>query len=247
MARQRYDTIGCGYSRYRRPDPRIAAQIWAAIGDAARIVNVGAGTGSYEVDGRPIVAVEPSPVMVGQRDPAGAPVVRAAAEDLPFPDRLFDVALATLTVHHWADPRAGLAELRRVARRQVVLTFDRAAHDRSWIFAEYVPAALALADAAPMDMVIDALGTARVEVVPVAADCTDGFALAFWKRPEQFLSPSVRAGISAFARLDPAQVEPGMARLRRDLASGAWHDRHADLLALDSIDAGLRLVTAGED
>jgi len=240
-----YDTIGQGYTRFRRPDPRIAAQIWAAIGDAARIVNVGAGAGSYEEAGRHIVAVEPSAVMVRQREPAGAPAVRAAAEHLPFPDRSFDAAMAMMTVHHWADLRGGLRELRRVAPLQVVFTFDPAAHDASWVFNEYVPAALGLADGTPLEAVIDALGDARVEIVPVPGDCTDGFATAYWKRPECYLSPSARASISAFARLEPTQVEPGMARLARDLASGAWHERHADLLELDSIDTGLRLVVAG--
>ena len=242
MPIQRYDTIGRGYAALRRSDPRIAAQFRAAIGDAPRIVNVGAGTGSYEDADRTIVAVEPSEVMVSQRLEASAPVVRARAESLPFPDRSFDLAMALMTVHHWADLRRGLGELRRVASRQVVFTFDPAAHDESWLFREYVPAARGLADHAPVDVVVDALGAARIEIVPVPADCSDGFATAYWRRPEQYLSPAVRASISALARLDASVIDPGMARLERDLASGAWHERHADLLELESIDAGLRLV-----
>jgi SAM-dependent methyltransferase len=243
---QRYDTIGRGYAALRQPDPRIAAQIWSAIGDASRIVNVGAGTGSYEDAERNIVAVEPSEVMVSQRGPHSAPVVRACAESLPFPDQSFDVAMAMMTVHHWADLRAGLAELCRVARRQVVFTFDPSMHDSLWVFNEYVTASLGFADTAPLDVVLSALGPARVEAVPTPADCTDGFASAYWRRPEQYLSPTVRASISAFAQLNPAEVEPGMAQLQRDLVSGAWHERHADLLELDSFDAGLRLVVADE-
>jgi SAM-dependent methyltransferase len=242
---QRYDTIGRGYAVFRQPDPHIAAQIWAAVGDADRILNVGAGTGSYEVPDRHLVAVEPSAVMVRQRGPASAPVVRAAAESLPFPNRSFDVALAMMTVHHWADLAAGLAELRRVADRQVIFTFDPDMHDALWVFHEYVTAALGFAAAAPLSAVTDALGSCRVEVVPVPADCTDGFASAYWRRPEQYLSPSVRASISAFARLHDAQVEPGIAQLSEDLATGLWHGRHADLLAQESMDAGLRLVIAG--
>ncbi|HWE67241.1 MAG TPA: class I SAM-dependent methyltransferase [Acidimicrobiales bacterium] len=242
----RYDTIGRGYAAFRQPDPHIAAQIWAAVGDAARILNVGAGTGSYEPPHRHLVAVEPSAVMVDQRGPASAPVVRAAAEALPFPDRSFDVALAMMTVHHWADLAAGLAELRRVADRQVIFTFDPDLHDALWVFHEYVTAALGFAAEAPLSNVADALGPCRVEVVPVPADCTDGFASAYWRRPERYLSPSVRASISAFARLSDAQVEPGMTRLREDLASGTWHRDHAHLLQMESLDAGLRLVVAGE-
>lgn len=241
---QRYDAIGVGYATYRQPDPRIAAQIWAAVGDAERILNVGAGTGSYERSDRSMVAVEPSAVMIGQRSGL-VPVVRAAAESLPFPDDSFDVALALMTVHHWRDLRQGLGELRRVAPRQVVFTFDPGQHDSLWVFNEYVPAALGLADDTPLDVVLETLDTDRIEVVPTPADCNDGFATAYWRRPEQYLSPTVRSNISAFARLDPALVDPGIAQLERDLASGVWHERHADLLAQDSIDLGLRLVIGG--
>jgi SAM-dependent methyltransferase len=241
---QRYDTIGIGYRTFRRPDPRIEAQIWDAVGEARRIVNVGAGTGSYERRDRALVAVEPSAVMVSQREGI-APVLRATAESLPFADTSFDVALALMTVHHWRDLRQGLAELRRVAARQVVFTFDPGMHDSLWVFNEYVPAARGLADDTPLEMVLEALDTDQVEVVPVPADCTDGFATAYWRRPERYLSPVARANISAFARLDQRLVDPGMARLARDLASGAWLERHADLMTMDSFDGGLRLVIAG--
>jgi SAM-dependent methyltransferase len=241
---QKYDTIGVGYRTFRRPDPRIEAQIWDAVGDAQRIVNVGAGTGSYERSNRALVAVEPSGVMVNQRE-GTVPVIRATAESLPFADNSFDVALALMTVHHWRDLRRGLAELRRVAARQVVFTFDPALHDSLWVFNEYVPAALGLADDTPLEMVLEGLDTDQVEVVPVPADCTDGFATAYWRRPEHYLSPVARANISAFARLDPRLVDPGIAQLEQDIADGAWLDRHADLMTMDSCDFGLRLVIAG--
>jgi SAM-dependent methyltransferase len=245
MPAQRYDTIGQAYTAFRRPDPRIAAQIWAAVGDAARIVNVGAGTGSYELPDRAIVAVEPSALMLGQRGLGASPAVRAEAEELPFPSGSFDVAMALMTVHHWTDLRRGLAELRRLASRQVVFTFDPENHDRLWVFNEYVPAALGLADQAPLSVVVDVLGASRVEDVLTPADCTDGFASAYWRRSEMYLIPEVRANISAFARLSDDEVLPGLARLEEDLASGRWHDRHADLMARESFDAGLRLVVAG--
>jgi SAM-dependent methyltransferase len=243
---QIYDTIGVGYRTSRRPDPRIEAQIWNAVGDTRRILNVGAGTGSYERRDRALVAVEPSAVMVSQRE-GSVPVVRANAESLPFPDHSFDVALALMTVHHWNDLQQGLAELRRVSARQVVFTFDPAMHDSLWMFNEYVPAAVGLGDDTPLEVILDALETDQVEVVPVPADCTDGFATAYWRRPEQYLSPVARDNISAFARLDPQLVEPGIAQLKRDLESGAWLERHGDLMELESLDFGLRLVIAGAD
>jgi SAM-dependent methyltransferase len=241
---QRYDSIGVGYTSFRRPDPLISAQIWAAVGEAERIVNVGAGTGSYERPDRLTVAVEPSAVMVAQR-PTTHPVVRATAEHLPFPADSFDVALALMTVHHWNDVRKGLAELRRVAPRQVVFTYDPDVHGALWVFNEYVPTALAHDGQAPVGLVVDALEADRVEIIPTPADCTDGFGSAYWRRPELYLDTTIRANISAFARHDQALVEAGMAQLKRDLADGSWHRRHADLLHRDSIDGGLRLVVSG--
>ena len=231
MAETRYDAIGHDYTSTRQADPRIAGQIWAAIGDADRIVNVGAGAGSYERADRTMVAVEPSAVMINQRPVGAAPAVRAGAEALPFPDDAFDVALASMTVHHWTDLVQGLREMRRVSRRQVVFSFDPSVHDSSWVFNEYVPAALGQAYAAPLEVVVEALGATRVEVIPVPADCTDGFVIAFWRRPHMYLDPSVRASNSAFALLDDADVLPGMARLAADLTDGSWAARHADLLS----------------
>ena len=192
-----------------------------------------------------LVAVEPSSVMVAQREPGSAPVVRAAAEHLPFDDHSFDVALALMTVHHWGDLRQGLSELRRVARRQIVFTFDPDVHDSLWILKDYVPDVIGMLGPSHLDMVAEELGADRIEVVPVPADCVDGFIVAYWRRPERYLSPEVRAADSGFARLAPRLVEPAMARLKEDLDSGAWHERYADLLTLDELDAGLRLVVAG--
>jgi SAM-dependent methyltransferase len=238
-----YDRIGVGYTTTRRPDPRLAARIHAALGDARTIVNVGAGTGSYEPAGRDVTAVEPSETMIAQRPPGAAPVVRASAEALPFADHSFDAAMAVLSDHHWADRPAGLGELRRVARRAVVLTYDPAYADALWLVPEYLPGFRSL-PAMSIDEIAACLGGAQSEIVPVPADCADGFLGAWWRRPEAYLDPRVRAGISVFARLAPAEVDDCVARLRADLASGAWHARHADLLDLDELDLGYRLLVA---
>jgi hypothetical protein len=132
-----------------------------------------------------------------------------------------------------------------VAPRQIVFTFDPDRHDSLWVFNDYVPAGRGLANDTPLDVVLEALDTDWIEVVLTPADCLDGFATAYWRRPEQYLSPTVRSNISAFARLDPALVDPGMAQLERDLASGVWRERHADLFSMDAIDLGLQLVIAG--
>lgn len=239
-----YDEIGTGYARYRRPDPRIQARIDEALGDARRVCNVGAGAGSYEPADREVVAVEPSREMHAQREEPG---VRAVAEALPFPDQSFDATLASLTIHHWIDVDAGLAELRRVAPRQVIFGFEPVPHDAFWLVAEYLPEIADMdRDMPTIERVVEGLGGARVEAVPVPWDCVDGFLAAYWRRPERYLEPDVRACISGFARLDPPIVERGIAALRADLESGRWRERHADLLERDALDTGYRLVVAGD-
>jgi SAM-dependent methyltransferase len=243
---QRYDDIGHSYARHRRPDPRIARQIDAALGDADRVVDVGAGAGSYEPPHRHVVAVEPSPVMIAQRSMGAGPVVRGVAEALPFPPRSFDASLAILSVHHWSDKAGGLAELRRVAQRQLVLCFDSTLEHRFWLVREYLPEIATLdygSDLSP-EQVADALAADRVEVVPVPWDCRDGFLCAYWRRPGAYLDPSVRSCISGLARLDPSVARRGIDRLRADLHTGRWATRHADLLDQSEMDLGYRLVVA---
>ncbi|WP_238007466.1 methyltransferase domain-containing protein [Dactylosporangium sp. AC04546] len=241
-----YDAIGTTYAGTRRPDPRIGALITAALGDARSVVNVGAGAGSYEPP-QTVVAVEPSAVMIGQRPAGAAPVVRARAEALPLAGDAADAVMALLTVHHWTDLEAGIAELRRVARRRiVVLTWDPLVFRGFWLVSEYLPEAAAFdeARAVPVDRLTELLGGARVTPVPVPHDCTDGFGAAFWRRPEAYLEPAVRSGISMLAQFGEEAVRPGLDRLAADLESGRWHERHADLLERADFDAGYRLLVA---
>jgi SAM-dependent methyltransferase len=239
-----YERIGEGYARHRRSDPRIVAQIDRALGDARSVVNVGAGTGSYEPDGRRVVAVEPSAVMLAQRADHAAPAVRGIAEALPIADQAVDATLAVLTLHHWGDLHAGVRELQRVSRRQVVLHFVPG--QPFWLADEYLQDVrdLETAGIPTVEDVADLLGAARVEVVPVPPDCVDGFFSAFWRRPHAYLDPAVRASISYLAQLEPDTLAPGLERLRADLDSGAWARRHADMLAQDEFDGGYRLLVA---
>jgi SAM-dependent methyltransferase len=243
-----YEMFGRGYAPRRRPDPRIARLINDALGGARTVLNVGAGTGSYEPRGRQVIAVEPSRVMIDQRPPGSAPVVQAFAENLPFADGAFDVGLAILTVHHWKDPARGLAELRRVSRRQVILTWDQAVMARFWLVADYLPEiAEAERDMAAADTIgalMEAAGhPAEASVVPVPADCIDGFLAAYWSRPEAYLDPAARAAISSLARLDPDRLAQATARLADDLATGRWRARRGALLQAETCDVGYRLLT----
>jgi SAM-dependent methyltransferase len=239
-----YDRIGLGYRHFRQPEPRIESKVISALDDSRTVVNVGAGTGSYEPNDRFVLAVEPSAEMIRQRPPAAAPCIRATAERLPLSDQSFDAALAILTIHHWSDPVAGLRELVRVADRIVVFAYEPSVHSAFWLWQEYFPAAGAASAASelPIDQVANIIGADRVEPLLVPHDCSDGFGPAYWRRPAAYLDPAVRRCISGLARLAEADLNPGLERLHHDLDSGAWQARHRDLLDRDAIDAGLRLV-----
>lgn len=239
----KYDSIGINYAELRKPDPRIAKVIESALGPAQTVLNVGAGTGSYEPTDRSVTAVEPSREMVGQRSAAAARVIQASADHLPFGDKSFDASMAILTIHHWPDKQAGLGEMRRVTRgRIVLLTFDPA--HRPWL-TDYLPelAALDEAQAPRMSDYERWLGSVEITPVLVPRDCSDGFLYAYWRRPAAYLDPRIRSGSSSFWAIGNL-AEPGLQKLRRDLETGAWERRYADLLNLDAYDAGYRLVVA---
>jgi SAM-dependent methyltransferase len=238
-----YEVIGRGYAARRRTDPRIAARIWAALSQARAVVNVGAGTGSYEPPGRQVVAVEPSAVMRAQRPPGAAPCLAAVAEQLPFADRCFDAAMSVLSDQHWADPLAGLAEMARVARRVVVLQFDTSDPGRFWLTRDYLPEFAQLAKGVPALAERAAAIGARLEVVPVPGDCADGFFHAYWRRPHAYLRPEVRHASSVWARVGPAAERRAIGELRDDLLTGWWARRNAGITGLDEMDLGARLLS----
>jgi len=242
-----YDRMGIGYSAVRRPEPRIAAQIEAALGDARSVLNVGAGTGSYEPADRAVTALEPSREMIAQRPPGSAPLVEGVAENLPFDDDSFDAAMALITVHHWNDLRAGLAEMVRVARQRVlVLTFTPVPPEEHWMRRDYFPAILDFHTRVmpPIEELSALLPDASVEPVPIPNGCADGFWLAIWDRPEMHLDPHVRRASSSWHQLPADEVERGLAKLKADLESGQWDERNGHLRATPQLDVGLRLVTA---
>ena len=237
-----YDAIGTAYTSTRVPDPRIARAIDSALGDATTVLNVGAGTGSYEPLARRVVAVEPSAVMLRQRSSEAAMAVQARAEALPFARDSFDAVLAVLTVHHWSDQLAGLLECGRVAQRKVVvLTWDPMS-EGFWLVREYFPELLAHDQRMfpRLERFSEAFEAVEVVPLPIPADCTDGFLGAFWQRPAAYLDPRVRAGMSSFARVP--DVTPTLALLEADLASGAWEARHGALRQKAVLDMGYRIV-----
>lgn len=239
-----YDSIGATYNTTRRADPRIGQVISSALGDCRSVLNVGAGTGAYEPTDRAVVAVEPSATMRRARPEGSAPCVVGTAESLPFDDRSFDAAMAVLTVHHWSDYRSGLRELRRTARRRVlVVHWDQAVMDRLWL-ADYFPEAFAFdRRRGPSLQDVRTALDLDIDVVPllVPHGCQDGFGAAYWRRPDAYLDPTVRAGISMLAQTEHERGD-GMERLQRDLRNGTWAARHRALLNLTELDCGYRIV-----
>ena len=238
----KYDTIGRNYAFLRQTEPRIAAPIHRALGEARSVLNVGAGTGSYEPSDREVTALEASAEMIAKRPATAAPAIQGTAEELPFEDDSFDAAMAVLTIHHWSDQARGLAEMRRVSKGPVVLlTFDPDA--RPWL-TDYLPQ-LAQLDAQqmpPLSAYRRWLGDVSICEVPVPHDCIDGFLYAYWRRPEAYLDARMRSGSSSFWALE--DTADGLARLKSDLESGRWHQTYDELLEKEEYDAGYRLVVA---
>lgn len=241
----RYDAIGVTYAQRRRPDPSWQRAIAAALAGAARVVNVGAGSGNYEPLDAAVVAIEPSSTMLAQRAHGAAPAIQGVAEHLAVRDGAFDAALAILTVHHWTDPAAGLAELARVAARQVVVTWDKALSAQFWLARDYLPAIVAHEATLPgLDYVIDRLSVDEVVALPVPRGCVDGFFGAMWEAPSRYLDPAVRAGMSGLSLLDQRVVDDAMRALGDDLDSGRWAERNGALDDEAELDVGYRLIVA---
>ena len=240
-----YDQLGRGYASVRRADPRLAARIDAALADARTVVNVGAGAGSYEPPSREVTAVEPSAVMIAQRPAGAAPAVQASAERLPFDDDSFDAAMAVLTAHHWTDLDAGLGEMRRVARRRIVIVaFDPEALRDLWITRDYFPEILGLkrrAGASSQNLTA-LLPNAYSTPLPVPRDCQDHFFAALWARPRMLFDDEVLQPMWVWREISEQARAAGRSRLAADLESGAWERRYGDLAARSELDVGLRIV-----
>jgi SAM-dependent methyltransferase len=244
----RYDDIGEGYSLTRREDPQISSAIHDALGAARSVVNVGAGTGSYEPDDRYVIAVEPSDVMAAQRRPTIPPALCASAAGLPLRDNSVDAAMAVLTIHHWDDElERGIQEMHRVARDAVViLTYDPLVSAEMWLM-DYLPEVAQLDRRifpAPELLAEWLGGRTRIEVVPIPRDTPDWMLGSFWAHPERVLDEGARNATSGFARMDASVVQRVVRDVRRDLENGVWDERYGHLRELDAFDAGLRLVVS---
>lgn len=236
-----YDGLAEQYKKYRKPDVRIAARIHRHVRAGQRVLNVGAGMGSYEPENCPVVAVEPSAEMIARRKKIHAALIRGSAEGLPFGENGFDISMALLTIHHWADTEAGLREMVRVTKDKIIL-FTWIGYGSNFWLEDYIPEIKGV-DIKLFPTIEDLkriLGNISVETIEIPFDCTDGFMCAYWRRPAAYLDPKVRKAISTFSRI--ADVQDRLMRLKADIKSGAWHDAHRHLLDKESLDLGYRLV-----
>jgi SAM-dependent methyltransferase len=241
-----YDRIGGGYAVMRRADARIATRIHGALGDARTVVNVGAGAGAYEPDDRKVLAIEPSEEMIARRAPDSAPAIRGYAESLPLPANSVDAAMACMTLHHWSDWRIGVQELRRVARKRIVIfTYDHSYAKHFWLLRDYLPR-LARLDCARFPGIDEqrvAMGDeVKVEAVPIPHDCENGFLAAYWRRPRAYLDEQIRSGMSTFHLPGAQRMLDGLNELADDLQTGRWESRNQDIIDRDHLDLGYRLL-----
>jgi len=231
----------------RRADPRFLRHIAKAVGGAASVLTVGAGTSGYEPPDRRVVALELGDTMIAARADGTAPVVKGAVEALPFRDDTFAASMAVLTMEHWSDPIAGLHELARVAtRRAIVLTVDPSRLNDFWLYRYFPDAAFLQSTRLPsVRQVCEALGgETRVVPIPIPHDCRDNIIAAHWRRPSAYLERRVRQRIAVLAEMGDDHLLDDLRRLSEDLRSGAWDAAHGWMTTQNEMDLGYRLVVA---
>ncbi len=242
-----YEQTGNTYSSIRQPEPRFTSLIRSAFGDAKSLLNVGAGAGSYEPDDMEVTAVEPSESMRLQRPTHLVTAIDAIAEDLPFPDDSFDASLASITIHQWRDLHQGLSEIRRVTIGPVViLTFEPLALGKFWL-SEYAPELMKheCGRMPNFDVIKNSLsGSFEAMAVPIPFECVDGFAEAFFGRPEAFLDEKVRNQQSAWGFISHEAQVASIARLQRALEDGSWDEKHGALRKQSEYFGGLSLIVS---
>jgi SAM-dependent methyltransferase len=239
-----YDDIGINYSVRRCTDPKIANQLYLELEGAARIVNIGAGTGSYEPENVDLVAVEPSSEMISQRKTDSHRVEQAFAEKLPFENNSFSHAMTVLSMHHWENRALAFSEINRVATQKfVAITWDPTS-DPFWLTRDYFP------EIYEMDKGIfpgleefdEHFDEVKINTLMIPGDCQDGLLAAFWKRPKAYLDSKVRQSTSPFAKVK--NLAKCLQKLKDDLASGAWAKKNHALLNSSSLDVGYRIISA---
>ncbi|MEM7551506.1 MAG: class I SAM-dependent methyltransferase [Bacteroidota bacterium] len=239
-----YDQIGINYSGNRCTDPKIAEQLFSKLKGAKRIVNIGAGTGSYEPESVEVVAVEPSSEMIAQRKMDSYPSVQAYAEKLPFEDHSFSHAMTVLSMHHWENRAQAFREINRVITEKFIALTWNPASDPFWLTRDYFPEIyeMDLNIFPKMEEFTKHFNEVEVSSLMVPDDCKDGFLSTFWKRPQAYLDEQVRQSMSAFAKI--GDYSDRLEKLKIDLQSGTWKERNQNILDKTALDMGYVIVSA---
>lgn len=236
-----YDLIGSGYDTTRRADPFIAGRLKELLADAVggTYLDVACGTGNYTIAlaaaGLRMVGVDQSATMIAAASAKSAEVEWHIGDvtALPFETGRFAGAICTLAIHHFADLSVSFRDIRRVMRRGPLVLFT-ATHEqmrRCWL-SHYFPDAIvaSIRQMPDLPVVLQHLHSAGfdkavTEPYEIRPDLQDFFMYSGKHRPQIYLDPKVRAGISTFSRLaSPAEVEAGCGQLARDIASGHIQD-----------------------
>lgn len=239
-----YDDIGKGYAVTRCTDPKIAEQLYSELQGATRIVNIGAGTGSYEPEDVELVAVEPSSEMISQRKPGSHKVEKASAEKLPFKNNSFSHAMTVNSMHHWEDRELAFSEINRVAtERFVAITWDPNSTP-FWLTRDYFPEIYEMDKRIfpRLEELNKYFDEFEVKPLRIPSDCEDGLLAAFWKRPEAYLDSQIRQSMSPFSKIKNLSL--GLKRLEDDLVSGAWAENNHAILGLSFLDVGYKVISS---
>ena len=256
-----YNLIGQQYSKTRIPDIRIINRLIDLLNlpKGSIIADIGAGTGGYSLalanKGFLVNAVEPSIVMQKQAvEHQQIKWFTGYAENLPLLDNSVDAVVSILAIHHFSNLEKAFQEMQRIIRDGaiILLTFDIRLAQKIWLY-DYFPFlwedALRFLPLNEQVNLIQSNTKRRVEAIPLLLpyDLSDLFAAAGWRRPELYLQPEVRAGISSFALANQDLIEQGVKLLAADLTSGKWRRKYGDIHNLTEIDIGYRFIRATLD
>ena len=255
-----YNSIGQGYNHSRKPDRRIVRYLIDLLDLplGSVIADIGAGTGNYSnaiaEKKYHVIAIEPSSIMSSQA--VAHPHVRwlsAKAEKIPLPDNSVDGAIIVLALHHFSSRLAAIQEINRLVGdgKIVIFAFEQSKIPSFWL-TDYFPYFIRdTKDSFPPIEIIAAeirqITQKNAEIInfSLPKDIKDLFAAAGWNRPELYLDPNVREGISSFAKMPIEEKEQGIKQLTEDLHNGSWDQKYGELRTQESYDAGYRFLVIG--